>query len=124
MKYELQGGALAEQREGQGLPSPPHGARGSFNQRTRGRAPTAPEGHSEGRTGVDYLCGHGSPQGHPGGGAEEPDVHPRSGKRGLVTGHSDITAGDQLTAGGRGQAVHHGDDGDRVVPDEHHDLQE
>lgn len=71
---------------------------------------------------VNYLSRHGSPQGNRRGGAEEPNVHSWGGKRGFVTRHGDVTAGNQLTAGGGGQAVHHGDDGDRVVLDQHHDL--
>lgn len=69
-----------------------------------------------------YLSGHGSPQGNRRGGAEKSDIHPRSGKRGLVTRHSNVTAGNELAAGGRGQAIDHGNDGDRVVPNQHHDL--
>lgn len=69
-----------------------------------------------------YLSGHGSPQGNRGGGAEKSDIDPRSGKRGPVTCHSNVTAGNKLAAGGCGQAIDHGNDGDRVVPNQHHDL--
>lgn len=79
---------------------------------------------SAGPSEFSYLSRHRSPQGHPRRGAEEPEVHPRSGERGRVAGHGDVAAGDQLAAGRGGQAVHHGDDGDWVVLDQHHDLEE
>lgn len=72
----------------------------------------------------NYLSRHCSPQGDPGGGAEEPQVHTRGGKRRLVARHGDVTAGNQLTPGSSGQAVHHGNDGDGMVLDQHHDLKE
>lgn len=73
---------------------------------------------------LHYLSWHCSSQGHPRGGAEEPDVYPRSGKRGLVAGHSNVTAGNQLTPSGSSQAIHHGNDRDGVILDQHHDLKE
>lgn len=72
---------------------------------------------------MNYLSRHCSSQGDPRGGAEEPHVHTRSGERGLVAGHGNVAAGHQLTTGSCGQAIDHGNDGDRVVPDQHHDLQ-
>lgn len=69
-----------------------------------------------------YLPRHRSPQGHPRGGAEESDVHPRRGERGLVARHGNVTAGNELAAGRGGQAVHHGNDGDRELLDQQHDL--
>lgn len=73
---------------------------------------------------LHYLSWHCSSQGHPRGGAEEPDVYSRSGKRGLVAGHSNVTAGNQLTPSGSSQAIHHGNDRDGVILDQHHDLKE
>lgn len=69
-----------------------------------------------------YLSGHRSPQGNGGGGAEKSNIDPRGGKRGLVTCHGNVAAGNKLAAGRCGQAIDHGNDGDGVVPDQHHDL--
>lgn len=78
----------------------------------------------EGLQELNYLSWHCSSQGHPRGGTEEPDVYTRSSKRGLVAGHSNVTAGNQLTPSSSSQAIHHGNDRDRVILDQHHDLKE
>lgn len=97
-----------------------------FQQESSG---TDPHRHSRiaagggvGGTGGCHLSRHCSPQGHCGGGTEDPYVHARHGKGGLVTCHGNVTAGNQLTPSCGGQAIHHGDDGDWVVLDQHHDL--
>lgn len=94
----------------------PHLHRGAFPKLNL--EPMSTEGH------FNYLSGHCSPQGDRGGGAEKSNIHSRSCKRRLVACQSNITAGHELAACSCGQAIDHGKDGDRVVPDQHHDLRD
>ncbi len=60
--------------------------------------------------------------GHHRGRAEQPDVHAGRGETGIVGRDGEVARGDQLTARGRGDAVHLGDDRLRDRVDPRHQL--
>lgn len=69
-----------------------------------------------------YLPRHSSADGHRRRGAEQTHVDARSGEGGLLRGHSNVTAGNELATSRGGNTIHHGDHWDRYVLYESHDL--
>lgn len=68
------------------------------------------------------LPWHSSADGHRRRRTEKAHVDTRSGKGGLLRRHGDVTAGDKLATGCRGNAIHHGDYRNRYVLYQSHYL--